>query len=106
MYETCTLDEIAQKLGTFKATDLLLDVRTDDEFKEGHVPGSKNISHDEVAFRAGELKSYEKIYIFCQRGRRAQVAVETLEQMGFKNLVCVKAHGMAYWIEKGFPVEK
>lgn len=101
-----SMDDLKAALPNLKPKELLLDVRTPEEFAEGHVEGAKNISHDEVTFHADELKPYERIYIYCRRGGRAMAAYEALTQMGFKNLICVSKNGMMYWEEKKYPMQK
>ncbi len=86
--------------------ELLLDVRTPEEFQEGHVPGSKNIPYDQVAAHIEELKKYSKIYIHCQLGGRAGRAAMELYHLGLRNLVCAADSGMKAWMLNGFPIEK
>ncbi len=88
------------------AKEVILDVRGRDEFAEGHVPGSLNIPHDEVGQHAQELAKYERLYIHCRSGKRAQVARETLEKAGLKNIVCVADGGMLDWAKAGYEIEK
>ncbi|MCB0393446.1 MAG: rhodanese-like domain-containing protein [Bdellovibrionales bacterium] len=86
--------------------EVVLDVRTPEEYRDGHVPGSINIPHEEVTQHLGELKLYSKVYIHCKMGGRAQKASDALAQAGLTNLVCVAGSGMAAWIEAGYPVQK
>lgn len=86
--------------------EVVLDVRGREEYAEAHVPGSINIPHDEVTQHAEKLKTYERIYIHCQAGRRAQLAYSELEKLGLRNLICITGGGMADWIAAGYEVEK
>jgi rhodanese-related sulfurtransferase len=95
-----------EKLGKLNKTEVILDVRGRDEYAEGHVPGAINIPHDEVSQHATQLKSYEKIYIHCRSGKRAQIAFADLEKQGLKNLVCISTGGMLDWIEAGYEIKK
>lgn len=101
-----SMEDLHHQLPNITKKDLILDVRTPEEYAAAHVPGSKNISHGEVGQHQSELQGYDRIYIYCQAGRRAQVAAATLEGQGFKNLVCVSIGGMGHWIASGFPTEK
>ena len=85
------LHNLLDKLGR---NELILDVREPDEYKEGHIPGSKNIPHEEVGKHAEELKKYERIYIHCLAGKRSQIAFESLKKHGLNNLVCISNSGM------------
>ena len=86
--------------------ELILDVRTEEEYAEGHVPGAMNISHEEVLGSVDELKKYNHIYIYCKAGGRAQVAAQMLNMSGIKNLTIITQSGMYDWEEAGFPVAK
>lgn len=86
--------------------ELILDVRTPQEFQEAHVPGSKNIPHDEVRLHFEELKKYRRVYLHCRSGGRAKKAFELLSALGLTNLICVAGSGMEDWVKSGYPVEK
>ncbi|MFC1993273.1 CoA-disulfide reductase [Chloroflexota bacterium] len=63
---------------------LLLDVRREDEFKEGAVPGAKNIPLDKLRSRLNELSEANAIYPYCAAGQRSYMATRILGQRGFK----------------------
>lgn len=86
--------------------ELLLDVRTPEEFAEGHIEGSMNISHTDIMENMDKLKGFEKIYIYCRAGRRSQVAYHFLKNEGFNNLICINDAGMKVWAENGYPLVK
>lgn len=67
-----------------KANTLLLDVRTDDEFKNGHFEGAINIPLDSLRERIGELDKGKEILEYCQIGLRGYVASRILTQKGYK----------------------
>jgi rhodanese-related sulfurtransferase len=84
---------------------LFLDVRTEQEFLEGTIPGSVNISHELVGDHLEELRGHQKIFIFCKRGGRAQTALQVLAQANLSaDLYCVFDAGMDRWQELGYPV--
>lgn len=68
---------------------LLLDVRTADEFGEGHVEGAIQIPHDELGDRIGEVlekqggDKHKPIVVYCRSGRRADTAKQVLLENGF-----------------------
>jgi len=62
---------------------LLLDVRTPQEFAEGHIPGAVNIPVDNLRSRLGELPRDRKIAAYCQVGQRGYLATRILLQAGF-----------------------
>lgn len=68
---------------------LLLDVRTPEEFAEGHVEGAINIDHTEVAGRLDEIRSlvggdvHKPVVVYCKSGRRAGLVKQQLLDAGF-----------------------
>ncbi len=85
---------------------LLLDVRTPDEYAAGHVPGAINIPHDQLATRLGELGAAKdrEIVVYCESGRRAGWALETLTGAGFGTLRHLDGD-MKGWRSAGLPTE-
>lgn len=63
----------------------LIDVRTEEEYDLGTIKGAVNIPLDELRSRLDEIPKDKSIYVFCQVGLRAYVALRILEQKGFKN---------------------
>jgi CoA-disulfide reductase len=75
----------AETLLTYdQSNTLLLDVRTEDEFKNGHLEGALNIPVDSLRDRLGELDKSKEILEYCQIGLRGYVAARILTQKGFK----------------------
>ncbi len=103
--KTISMQELHELLPALSPQELLLDVRTPEEFSEGHVPGSHNIPVDVVAQNIQDLTSYSKIYIYCRSGKRAQTAFHALTQKGIQNLICVAEGGMLDWVENRYPIE-
>jgi NADPH-dependent 2,4-dienoyl-CoA reductase/sulfur reductase-like enzyme/rhodanese-related sulfurtransferase len=61
----------------------LLDVRTAQEFANGHIPGAVNIPVDELRSRLQELPLDRKLAVYCQVGQRGFIATRILVQKGF-----------------------
>lgn len=100
------MKDLKDKYNALNPGELILDVRTPEEFAEGHLPGAKNINHEGVDQYAPELKNYSKVYVHCRSGKRAQMAVDALEARGLNNLVLIKDSGMMDWVELGLPTLK
>ncbi|GIO37306.1 CoA-disulfide reductase [Paenibacillus antibioticophila] len=66
------------------ASTLLLDVRSPLEHANGHIPGSVNISVDDLRGRLSELDSGKEIWVYCQVGLRGYTASSILRQHGFR----------------------
>jgi rhodanese-related sulfurtransferase len=62
---------------------LILDVRTQDEFKRDHVEGALNIQLDEIRTRMNELPKKREIWTYCYVGQRSYYATRALVQYGF-----------------------
>ena len=67
-----------------KENAIVLDVRTEMEFNNGHIEGAINIPVDSLRERIGELDKNKEILEYCQVGLRGYVAARILNQKGFK----------------------
>ena len=67
---------------------LVLDVRSADEFAEGHIAGAINISHDEINANLSKIMAYkdQTVVVHCRSGRRAISAENDLRAAGFSDL--------------------
>lgn len=65
---------------------LLVDVRTAEEYAEGHIAGAINIPVDELRARLQELTNKKSIYIYCEAGLRGYLAQRILRQNGFEEV--------------------
>ena len=64
----------------------LVDVRSPDEYKSGHVKGSVNIPLDQIGKQIAKFKGKTNIVVFCRSGMRSSQAKSILEQNGFTNI--------------------
>lgn len=69
-----------------KNSIFLLDVRTNEEFLLGTIPGSVNIPVDELRINVNKIPKDKKIIVFCGVGLRGYVAYRILAQNGFENI--------------------
>ncbi|WP_127575127.1 FAD-dependent oxidoreductase [Paenibacillus barengoltzii] len=65
-------------------TTMLVDVRSEMEHANGHIPGSLLIPVDELRDRLNELDANKEIWVYCQVGLRGYTASRILQQKGFK----------------------
>ncbi len=81
--------DINQGVEEFKATDgaVLLDVRTPGEYREGHIPGSKNIPLQALDEAEEIIENKDTpIFVHCLSGSRSRQAALILRQMGYSNV--------------------
>lgn len=81
--------EEAQKMMDTEKEYIILDVRTPDEYAEGHIPGAICISHDSIPTDdIPELPDKDQlIMVYCRSGRRSKLAAEQLVAQGYTNVV-------------------
>jgi len=86
---------------------IILDVRSQQEYQQGHIEGAINIAYDQLGSQSELLKDYKQqpIVVYCRSGRRAQVAYQALQQKGFTQLVDLQGH-MNLWQQKQYPLSK
>lgn len=66
--------------------DILIDVRREDEYKNGKIPNAINLPVDELRNRFSEIPTNKHIYIYCEAGLRGYLAQRILLQNGFKQV--------------------
>lgn len=99
-----TMDQAKTLLA--KSGHIFIDVRTEKEFKKGHLPGSINIPRGKLEFviekKVPDYKA--KIVIYCKSGGRAALAACTLRDMGYSNVIAMN-QGFDQWAKASLPVE-
>ena len=68
---------------------ILLDVRTPEEFADGHIPGAINIPNESIGENdITELPDKEqRIYVYCRSGNRSKQASAKLVNLGYTNVI-------------------
>lgn len=84
---------------------LLLDVRTQQEFQQGHIASATNIPLGLVDTRISDIqnKKSSPVILICQSGNRSMQAARTLKKHGFENLFNLSG-GMSGWQQANLPV--
>lgn len=84
----------------------LVDVRTEDEFKERHIKGATLISIDERSFeeKLGALDKEKPLYVYCLSGGRSSKAGQVALRMGFKEVYNLDG-GINAWVNANKPVQ-
>ncbi len=84
---------------------VILDVRTPDEFSEGHIENAVNLDYYSEAFKE-ELEKLDKgkMYLMhCRSGGRSAKVLAIMEELGFLEIYHM-TDGMLGWEAEGFPV--
>jgi rhodanese-related sulfurtransferase len=86
---------------------VILDVRSEEEFRAGHIPGAINLPVTQMPGRIDDLAAYKdrEIVVHCEVGPRAGMASWMLRRSGFEDLVELKGH-MQAWRIAGLPTDK
>ena len=87
VYVNITAEEAKQIMDSQEGY-IILDVRTQEEYDEGHIPGAIVISHEEIAEKAEEVLTDKNqlILVYCRSGRRSKIAAEALVELGYTNI--------------------
>jgi rhodanese-related sulfurtransferase len=89
---------------TLAGTDhLLVDVRTPEEFRSGHIAGATNIALQDLPQKMASLPKDKPIVLYCRSGARSSNAAQMLTKAGFDNVVDLG--GIITWQAQGLPVQ-
>ena len=105
-YTNLSLDQFASKVEAYPPV-CLVDVRTPEEFSEGHIMGAVNYDWYDSLFVDNISAAYDKsapLYVYCRSGKRASEASAALAKAGFE--VYNLEGGYISWTEAGKPVTK
>ena len=86
-YMNITAEEAKQIMDSEEGY-IILDVRTQEEYDEGHIPGATQISHEEITEKAEDILTDKDqlILVYCRSGRRSKIAAEALVELGYTNI--------------------
>ena len=86
---------------------LLIDVRSPQEFAQGHIPGAVNIPHENINAYLNELEDHKDkpIIIYCRSGRRAKLAMKVLQKLDFSEVRHLEGD-MLGWNAAGMAVNR
>lgn len=73
---------LEDRLSQMEENGLLLDVRTREEYKSGHLPGAINVPLDEL--QQAQLPQGRTVYAYCRSGARSAQACMWLKQAGYQ----------------------
>jgi rhodanese-related sulfurtransferase len=87
-YRRVSMDE-AMRMMQEESGYIILDVRTPEEFAQGHIPNAVNLPNEEIGTEKISLlpNKNQMILVYCRSGRRSVEASEKLARLGYSNIV-------------------
>ena len=101
-----TSKEAAKMLKSDKSL-VVLDVRTAEEFNNGHIKGANNIDirQPDAFVKIDKLDRNTRYIVHCRTNHRSKIAVDHMVQSGFKNIIQI-TDGFNGWSQNSLPVVK
>ena len=86
-YKQISQDEAMQMMKD-ESGYLIVDVRTPEEFAEGHIPGAINVPNEEIGTEMPDAlpDKDQLLLVYCRRGNRSKEASQKLADMGYTNV--------------------
>ena len=87
VYVNITAEEAKQIMDSEEGY-IILDVRTQEEYDEGHIPDAILIPYTQIAEKAEDVLADKDqlILVYCRSGRRSKLAAEALVELGYTNI--------------------
>ncbi len=88
-------------------TITILDVRTPEEYNEGHIPGAvlANVNDPSFEETINGMEKDNSVVVYCRSGNRSGKAADLMEQARFTNIMDYDG-GWSAWSQGGYPIEK
>jgi rhodanese-related sulfurtransferase len=65
---------------------VLMDVRSDKEYEQGHIPGAVHVPLSDIGNKVKKLKKDKELVVYCRNGNQSIWAIKRLMGMGYRNL--------------------
>ena len=98
--DAATVEQLRQR-----ADVVILDVREDVEYNDGHIPGATLVPLGQIPNRLAEIPKDKTVIAVCRSGNRSGQATDFLRQQGFDNVHNMTG-GMNAWSQAGYQIEK
>ncbi|MEI6510710.1 MAG: rhodanese-like domain-containing protein [Candidatus Uhrbacteria bacterium] len=104
--KTITVQELKERLeNPAPGKSILIDVRSPDEYAEGHIPSAINRPIGGLAIYEEALRAYDHVYVHCLTGGRSGRVCARLSEIGLPDASSVEG-GVTAWAAAGYPVER
>ena len=86
-YMNITAEEAKEIMDTQQGY-VILDVRAQEEYEQGHIPGAIVIPHEEITEKAEAVlpDKNQLILVYCRSGRRSKIAADAMVELGYTNI--------------------
>ena len=86
---------------------IVIDVREQGDYAQGHIPNARHVPLGEISRRAGELDKFKgrPVILCCASGTRSASALSQLKKAGFEKLYNLRG-GLAEWEKAGQPISR
>ncbi len=86
---------------------ILIDVRTPDEYSQGHIAGARLMNFHDPSFleNVAALDTAETVYLYCRSGNRSSQAIKIMQEAGITGIVHLEK-GINSWKAAGLPLEQ
>lgn len=102
-YQVVTPDMIADRI--LKGEVTVVDVRSQTEWDEGHIPGARHMMLGYLLDRADEIVNGVPLVVQCQTGARSAIGASILQAKGAREVINLQG-GLRDWAAAGFPIEQ
>jgi rhodanese-related sulfurtransferase len=94
-----------QAYDMYRSGATFVDVRTQGEWDQGHIPNSTLIPLEQLPNRVDEIPRDKDIVVVCRSGVRSKEGATVLGQAGFTRVTCLSG-GLQAWAAAGYPLEQ
>lgn len=99
-----TPEEVRARLSERDRDWVLIDVREQDEYRGGHLPGALGCGRGILEYHIADIvpDPNREIVLYCRGGHRSALSADSLREMGYTNVHSMSG-GYREWAEKGYP---
>lgn len=97
-------EEVLVRLNEPQRDWVLIDVREQDEFRAGHMPGALGIGRGILEYHIADVvpDTGKEIVLYCRGGNRSALSADSLRHMGYTNVLSMRG-GWREWESRGYP---